>query len=66
MIVEGDHQRDWLPDEPRQSRLVFIGRDLNWDVLRQSFEACADEVGSGYCRRLRRSMWTDTSSARAF
>jgi G3E family GTPase len=41
MIVEGDHQRDWLPDEPRQSRLVFIGRDLNWDVLRQSFEACA-------------------------
>lgn len=41
MIVEGDHQRDWLPEEPRQSRLVFIGRDLNWDVLRQSFEACA-------------------------
>ena len=41
MIVEGDHQRDWRDDEPRQSRLVFIGRDLNWDVLRQSFSACA-------------------------
>ncbi len=41
MIVEGDHQRDWQPDEKRESRLVFIGRDLNWGVLKQSFEACA-------------------------
>ncbi|WP_029066631.1 GTP-binding protein [Labrenzia sp. DG1229] len=41
MIVEGDHQRDWKDEEPRQSRLVFIGRDLNWDVLKQSFQACA-------------------------
>lgn len=41
MIVEGDHQRDWKEGEPRESRLVFIGRDLNWDVLKQSFQACA-------------------------
>ncbi|GAA0777059.1 GTP-binding protein [Roseibium denhamense] len=41
MIVEGDHQRDWKDDEARESRLVFIGRDLNWDVLRDSFNACA-------------------------
>jgi G3E family GTPase len=41
MIVEGDHQRDWKEDEARESRLVFIGRDLNWDVLRDSFQACA-------------------------
>lgn len=41
MIVEGDHQRDWKDGEPRESRLVFIGRDLNWDVLKQSFQACA-------------------------
>ncbi|MEJ8473146.1 CobW family GTP-binding protein [Roseibium algae] len=40
MIVEGDHQRDWKEDEPRQSRLVFIGRELNWDYLKQSFQAC--------------------------
>ncbi|EFO31394.1 cobw domain-containing protein 1 [Roseibium sp. TrichSKD4] len=40
MIVEGDHQRDWQDDEDRTSRLVFIGRDLNWDVLKQSFAAC--------------------------
>ena len=34
MIVEGDHQRDWNDDELRESRLVFIGRDLNWDLLK--------------------------------
>lgn len=45
MIVEGDHQRDWKAEEPRQSRLVFIGRDLNWDVLKQSFQACAAGQG---------------------
>lgn len=43
MIVEGDHQRDWKENEPRESRLVFIGRDLNWDVLKSSFQACAAE-----------------------
>lgn len=43
MIVEGDHQRDWKADEPRESRLVFIGRDLNWDVLKKSFQACVAE-----------------------
>lgn len=43
MIVEGDHQRDWKADEPRESRLVFIGRDLNWDVLKDSFQACVAE-----------------------
>lgn len=43
MIVEGDHQRDWKDDEPRESRLVFIGRDLNWDVLKANFQSCAAE-----------------------
>ncbi|MTI00075.1 GTP-binding protein [Roseibium sp. RKSG952] len=43
MIVEGDHQRDWKDGEPRESRLVFIGRDLNWGTLKQSFAACAAE-----------------------
>lgn len=43
MIVEGNHQRDWKDGEARESRLVFIGRDLNWDVLKDSFQACAAE-----------------------
>jgi G3E family GTPase len=40
MILEGDFQRDWRADEKRYSRLVFIGRDLDEDALRQGFEAC--------------------------
>jgi G3E family GTPase len=40
MIIEGDHQRPWKDDEKHESRLVFIGRDLDEAVLRRSFEAC--------------------------
>jgi G3E family GTPase len=40
MIVEGDHQRAWKDGEKRESRLVFIGRELDADRLRKSFEAC--------------------------
>jgi len=40
MIIEGDHQRPWKDDEKHESRLVFIGRDLDADKLRKSFEAC--------------------------
>ena len=40
MIIEGDHQRPWKDDEKHESRLVFIGRDLDEARLRQSFEAC--------------------------
>ena len=38
MLLEGDHQRPWKADEPRVSRLVFIGRNLPKDVLRDGFE----------------------------
>ncbi len=40
MIIEGDHQRPWKDGEKHESRLVFIGRDLDADRLRKSFEAC--------------------------
>ena len=40
MIIEGDHQRAWKDGETHESRLVFIGRDLDEARLRQSFEAC--------------------------
>lgn len=40
MIIEGDHQRPWKDGEKHESRLVFIGRDLDADKLRKSFEAC--------------------------
>lgn len=41
MILDGDLQRDWKPDEPRISRLVFIGRDLDKMNLEAGFMACA-------------------------
>ena len=41
MIIEGDTQRDWKPDEKRVSRLVFIGRNLDRAELEKSFLACA-------------------------
>ncbi len=40
MIVEGDHQRAWRENEKRESRIVFIGRDLDEEKLRRTFEAC--------------------------
>jgi G3E family GTPase len=39
-IVEGDHQRAWKPDEKRESRIVFIGRDLDGAALKAGFESC--------------------------
>jgi G3E family GTPase len=40
MVLDGDHQRDWRPDEKRESRLVFIGRDLDAAAIEQAFLAC--------------------------
>ena len=40
MIVEGDHQRAWKDGETRESRLVFIGRDLDAERLKRTFDAC--------------------------
>ena len=40
MIVEGDHQRAWKPAEKHESRLVFIGRELDGERLKRTFEAC--------------------------
>lgn len=40
MLMEGDHQRPWREEEPRTSRLVFIGRNLPKDLLRTGFGQC--------------------------
>ncbi len=41
MILDGDVQQDWKPEEKRRSRVVFIGRDLNENAIRDGFLACA-------------------------
>ena len=43
MLSDGTFVAPWEPDEPRVSRLVFIGRDIIRPALRRGFEACAAE-----------------------
>jgi G3E family GTPase len=40
MMLEGDHQRAWKDGEARESRLVFIGRELPEQMIRDGFENC--------------------------
>jgi G3E family GTPase len=40
MLLEGDLQRPWKAGEPRYSRLVFIGRNLDQKALQIGFESC--------------------------
>lgn len=40
MMADGDYIGPWKDDEPRVSRLVFIGRNLNRPQLRRGFESC--------------------------
>jgi hypothetical protein len=40
MILDGDVQGDWGPNEPRVSRVVFIGRNLDEAAIRAGFESC--------------------------
>jgi G3E family GTPase len=40
MIIEGNHQRAWKENEKRESKLVFIGRDLDRKKIEDSFRAC--------------------------
>ena len=39
MILDGDHQREWGADEKRESRIVFIGRNMPEDKIRKGFES---------------------------
>jgi G3E family GTPase len=41
MILDGDSQREWKPGEKRESKVVFIGRKLDKDKLREGVLSCA-------------------------
>jgi G3E family GTPase len=41
MMLDGEPQREWKPGEKRESKVVFIGRDLKEDQIREGFLACA-------------------------
>jgi G3E family GTPase len=40
MILDGDHQRSWNEGETRESRIIFIGRKLPEERIRQGFASC--------------------------
>jgi len=40
MILDGDHQRPWQAGEKRDSRIVFIGRNLPAKMITEGFESC--------------------------
>jgi G3E family GTPase len=40
MILDGDHQRAWKDGETRNSRIVFIGRNLPGKMIAEGFESC--------------------------
>jgi G3E family GTPase len=41
MMLDGDSQREWKPGEKRESKVVFIGRDLAEEEIRSGFLGCA-------------------------
>ena len=41
MMLDGDTQREWKTGEKRESKVVFIGRDLDEKEIREGFLACA-------------------------
>ncbi|HXX52226.1 MAG TPA: GTP-binding protein [Xanthobacteraceae bacterium] len=40
MILDGDHQRAWEKNEKRESRIVFIGRNLPGKLITEGFDNC--------------------------
>jgi len=41
MMLDGEPQREWRSGEKRESKVIFIGRDLDEDTIRRGFLACA-------------------------
>jgi G3E family GTPase len=41
MMLDGEPQREWKNGEKRESKVVFIGRDLKEEEIRKGFLACA-------------------------
>ena len=40
MLVRGEPGRPWLGDEPRESQIIFIGRNLDRAMLEDGFSRC--------------------------
>jgi hypothetical protein len=48
MLFQGDFTEDWKPDEVRESKFVFIGRNLDKEELTASFLDCTANLALRY------------------
>jgi len=44
MMFEGVPDRKWRPEEKRNNRMVFIGKDLNKEDFAEAFRGCLATV----------------------
>lgn len=42
-MFEGSPDREWVEGEERLNKMVFIGKDLEMDLLREGFEDCLSD-----------------------
>lgn len=42
-MFEGSPDREWKAGEERTNKMVFIGKDLEMDLLREGFEECLSD-----------------------
>jgi G3E family GTPase len=42
-MFEGSPEREWKDHEKRLNKMVFIGKDLDMDLLKEGFEDCLHE-----------------------
>lgn len=42
-MFEGSPDREWEEGEDRTNKLVFIGRDIDMELLREGFEECLSD-----------------------
>lgn len=40
MVFDGEPAAAWAPDEPRQSKMIFIGKNLDKQLLQAGFHSC--------------------------
>lgn len=46
-MFEGTPDREWQEGEERVNKMVFIGKDLEMDLLREGFEDCLYSESEG-------------------
>ena len=54
-IQFGPSEHCWKPDEPRNSKLVFIGKGLDYDFLKESIHKCTSDPANSHVNMHKRA-----------